>query len=226
MRRPRWPRGQHLAAVCAATMLIGCSTSQHCGSIALEQYHNSGRYLEEMRDATERATRYLETVPVGERNAAIVLDIDETSLSNWPTIDGNGFCFDGRTWNQWVALAAAPALPPTLEFYQQAVSHGVAVFFITSRSESQRVATERNLRAVGFTNWARLLMKPEAVQYSSAACFKARERCKLVQQGWHIVVNVGDQPSDLSGQCPSPFEEIGVCADNSVLLPNPFYRVP
>ena len=215
-----------VAILSLALLLVGCAARQPCASTVLEQYYKSGRYFSELGEAAGRATRCLDSVPSSDRKAAIVLDIDETSLSNWSTIHDEGFCFDQSVWDRWVASATAPAIQPTLELYRTAIARGISVFFITARPESQRDATERNLRAAGFTTWARLIMKPQSTNYASAACFKARERCALSKEGWHIVLNVGDQPSDLSGECPSPPESIGVCADNAVLLPNPFYRVP
>jgi len=49
----------------------------------------------------------------------------------------------------------------------------------------------------------------------SAADFKAPQRAQIVMQGYTIIVNVGDQPSDLAGGY----------AEKSFLMPNPFYRI-
>ncbi len=93
----------------------------------------------------------------------------------------------------------------------------VAVFFITGRPESQRAATERNLAAAGYRGYARLAMVPEGAHFTSAAEFKAPVRAAIEGEGYTIVANVGDQPSDLEG---------GHAPACAFLLPNPFYRVP
>jgi len=79
-----------------------------------------------------------------------VLDIDETSLSNWPNLKGDDFGFfkdiDCNAaaierpcgFNNWVMLAQAPAIPPTRDFFNYVIGKGVAVFFITGRTHSQR----------------------------------------------------------------------------------------
>ncbi len=181
-REPRWRWGRPVAFV--ALLLSGCVARQPpCGSKARDQYYESGRYLVELSEATERATYYLDDAARDHCPAALVLDIDETALSNWPEISSEGFCFDPTTWDQWVTAASAPAIQPTLELYRAALDRGISVFFLTGRPESQRVPTERNLRAAGFTTWTRLIMKPDSVHYASAACFKARERCTLLSEG-------------------------------------------
>jgi predicted secreted acid phosphatase len=47
--------------------------------------------------------------------------------------------------------------------------------------------------------------------------YKSGERRKIVEAGYRIILNVGDQMSDLTG---SPRAEL------SVKLPNPFYYIP
>jgi acid phosphatase len=59
-------------------------------------------------------------------------------------------------------------------------------------------------------------MEPNDLHPTSAADFKAPERAKIEARGYHIIENVGDQPSDLAGGH----------ADRAFLLPDPFYRIP
>ena len=79
-----------------------------------------------------------------------------------------------------------------------------------------RAATERNLKAVGYTGHTQLFMEPAGAHYVSAADFKAPQRRQIEQQGYTIIANIGDQPSDLDGGF----------SEQTYLLPNPFYRVP
>ncbi len=104
------------------------------------------------------------------RKPAIVLDIDETSLSNWPEIQANDY---GRFTNgpcnlpagpcgsaSCVAFAQAEAIQPTLALFRTAKTKGVSVFFITGRSEIAGEATEANLHKAGYDGWSALIMRP------------------------------------------------------------------
>jgi predicted secreted acid phosphatase len=91
----------------------------------------------------------------------------------------------------------------------------MAVIFLTGRAESQRPFTEQQLRNAGFLQWDQLILRAPG-QTAPAAVFKAAERRKLMEQGYTIVVNVGDQYSDLEGGY----------ADSIFKLPNPMYHVP
>jgi acid phosphatase len=112
-------------------------------------------------------------------------------------------------------MAQSTLIPPTMDVYNTAKDSGAAIFFITGRQESQRAATERNLAAVGYRGYTELIMEPAGAHYISAADFKAPQRQKIEQDGYTVIANMGDQPSDLDGGF----------AERTFLLPNPFYRI-
>lgn len=148
---------------------------------------------------------------------AIVLDIDETSLSNYNEEAGDDFGFVPRDWDAWAESGKAPAIPGTLKLAERAHALGVAVFFITGRDETQRAATERNLKAAGYTDWAGLTLRSAEQKHEATIPYKSSARAAIVKQGYTILVNMGDQWSDLRG---APL------AEYSVKLPNPFYYIP
>jgi predicted secreted acid phosphatase len=145
---------------------------------------------------------------------AIVLDIDETSLSNWDVEMHDDFGYIAADSNWYVGLRACPAIAATLRLYQQAEKDKVAVFFITGRPTSQLDATAKNLVAVGFDKWDGLSLRPDHPKDELVAVYKSGERAKILNNGYRIVLNVGDQMSDL---------ENAPMAEHSVKLPNPFY---
>ena len=161
---------------------------------------------------------------------AVVLDIDETSLSNWPNLKADDFgffvdvaCKSGELpcgFNNWVMMAIAPAIPPTLEFYNYLVSENIPVFFITGRRESQRAKTEENLTNAGFKGWARLVTRPDDDHASSIVPFKSGEREKIEKEGHTIIASIGDQRSDIEGNASGAHLECGF------KIPNPFYFIP
>ncbi len=148
------------------------------------------------------------------KKLALVLDIDETSLSNYDAIQKDNFTFGPNSQAEATAETGVK-IPSTLELFNLAKQNGVAVFFITGRRENTRAHTESNLTREGYAGWQQLFLKPDAstdttVQYKSGA------RAAIEGQGYRIVANVGDQYSDLAGG----HEDIGF------KLANPFYFLP
>lgn len=189
-------------------------------------YHDSGAYDRDLRTVTAGAGNWLLERARQVNRPAMVLDIDDTALSNWSVIVANDFgrVFGGPCedlpkgpcgWVAWDLLSRSPTIPATLALFKQARALSVTVFFITGRDEPQRGATERNLREAGYADHAGLYMPAEGARYGSAADFKAPQRAAIEASGYTIIANVGDQPSDLAGGH----------AERTFLLPNPFYRV-
>ena len=189
----------------------------------LRQYHDCtctcGCYANDMELEADRAVAFLETRAHRHDNEklALVLDIDETALSNWEEMSGANFEYNSKDFNAWVESAQTPAIESTLRIYSAAARLGVKVFFITGRPETQRASTESNLRLRGFSTWEKLILRKPDQTKMSALAYKAGERAKIAAAGYRIVLNVGDQWSDLRGK---PEAEL------SVKYPDPFYFIP
>jgi predicted secreted acid phosphatase len=192
---------------------------------ALRNYHN-GDYAADLSAVYTAARGYVESRAAQVSNPAVVLDIDETSLSNWPNIDADDFGFipGGACdtlpkgpcgFNAWVALGAADAIKPALDLFNAAKAKRVAVLFVTARKESQREITEKNLHGAGYDGWTTLVLQPDSDKAKSQA-YKTAAREKLVKDGkYTIIANIGDQTSDLAGGS----------AECTFKLPNPFYFI-
>lgn len=187
----------------------------------IEVYYYSGAYMDEIAEQVALARDYLEQrVKQGIKKPAIVLDIDETSLSNWAEMESIQFGYARSLWKEWVETASAYAIGPTLDLVRWAHDHDVAVFFVTGRDEDEREATERNLEAVGYAPWKTLYLEDESKCCTGLACkyaatCKSFYRKKIADEGYTIIVNIGDQRSDL----------IGGWAERTYKLPNPFYFI-
>lgn len=175
---------------------------------------------------------------------AIVLDIDETSLSNWTRIyrdqfayfvkgpcplDRRGFCGD----LEWQRSEQASAIQPTLDLYRFARCQDVAqpcrqvdVFFVTGRHESSeaidgktpRQWTSENLAKAGYLGLSsdHLYMRRKGTP-GPVENFKTAARSEIEQKfNVTIIANLGDQDSDL----------VGGHAERTFKLPNPFYYIP
>jgi hypothetical protein len=193
--------------------------------LQLSDYKCSGQYDREVADTLADAQFYVD-VRAGQINhPAVVLDIDETSLSNWPEIIANDYgyipsgacslagpCGDVA----WELSAQALAVAPTLRLFNQAKARNVKIFFVTGRRDTPalRDATERNLRAVGYDGWEGLFMQPPAAK-DPVQVFKTATRADISKK-FTIIANIGDQRSDLDGGY----------AERTWKVPNPFYYIP
>lgn len=197
----------------------------------LRAYHASGTYGHELAAVAATGRDHLRERAGAVQRPALVLDIDETALSNFSQILANDFgyirggsCVVEESselsspcgWKDWVGLGKATALSPILDLAQTAADRGVTLFFITGRRESLRAATEENLRSAGYPAWERLYMKPDDADLPSAVPYKSAKRAEIEAEGYTIILNVGDQYSDLGGGH----------SERALKLPNPFYMVP
>jgi acid phosphatase len=196
----------------------------------IKQYHDCtckcGCYTHDIDAQADRAIAFLRRRaahqhapgrPVHQEKLVMVFDIDETSLSNYPEMLKADFAYDSKVFDAWVQSAQAPAIPGTLRVYKEAQKLGVSVFFITGRPEDERDATERNLHAQGFENWQQLTLRKPTGGLQSTSEYKSAVRAQIVAEGYRIVLNVGDQWSDLKGKPEAEF---------SVKYPDPFYFLP
>jgi predicted secreted acid phosphatase len=168
---------------------------------------------------------------------AIVLDIDETSLSNWEEIFRNNFGYipygacdpnaqSACGQHDWELSARAVAIEPTLELFNVAQTlkgkngESVDIYFITGRFEDpvERAATEWNLHKVGYDKWRQLFMRDAGRNFKNVSIYKTWARTQIETD--HIIIaNVGDQLSDLVG------DQSGDHAERCFKVPNPFYFI-
>lgn len=188
--------------------------------------YQSEDYSGDIADALADARAFIEARAGQVKNPTLILDIDETSLSNWPNIaaDDFGFIPDGPCnllpkgpcgFNAWVRKHAAEAITPTRILFNAAKANGVAVFFITSRHEVDRNVTTVNLHRAKYEGWKKLILRADNDTKRTVQDFKTEERSKIAAEGYSIIANVGDQRSDLDGGF----------AECTFKVPNPFYFI-
>jgi predicted secreted acid phosphatase len=175
-------------------------------------YHDSGDWDLDIDRVIRRARRQL-IRHRNDRKPALVLDIDDTSLSNYECLKAVDF---DRPESGCGKRDDLPAIPQTRELYRFARRQHVSVFFITGRRERVRASTRRNLRAAGYAGKLRLRLRPNDERPGTHDGWKARTRAAIEDRGYTIVANVGDQRSDLDGGH----------ALRRFKLPNPMYVIP
>nr|XP_010915365.1 acid phosphatase 1 [Elaeis guineensis] len=176
-------------------------------------------YRQDSALVTAEAANYAEGLNLqGDGKDVWVFDIDETTLSNLPYYAHHGFgveLYNATSFNAWVMKGEAPALPESLGLYKKLLSLGIKIVFLTGRTEDQRNITAHNLRMVGYHTWEKLLLKALNVRGSSVA-YKSGMRQKLIDEGYRIVGNMGDQWSDILGQPKG---------DRTFKFPDPMYYI-
>jgi len=201
---------------------------------AIRSYHDSGQYDADLASVNKHAQRSLgnQLRRLGEADGpgrynecnkngkkckevkpAIVFDIDETSLSNYAGLDAVNFSQTGVV--PGAAAGNDPAITQTRDLYDFAVSNGVKPFFITGRPEVLQSVAQSNLEQVGYDDGFTLITKPPDAP--STIEYKSGERAQIEEQeGYKILINIGDQDSDLAGGH----------AVRAFKLPNPMYFIP
>jgi acid phosphatase len=147
-------------------------------------YYRCTQYDSDVAKALAEALEWVAMRAAQVSKPAIVLDIDETALSNWTRIQKNKFAYfpdgpcDLDNKNEacgeiaWEKSARAPALKPTLDLFNfakckdlpaRANCKTVAVFFITGRIQSadEEDATRQNLSNAGYRDWDGLYLRDD-----------------------------------------------------------------
>lgn len=127
---------------------------------------------------------------------AVVVDVDETLLSNAPyeaklLINNQSYPMG---FEEWIHAAVATPVPGALEFLSYAHEAGVKVFYVTNRKTAQKEATKRNLSRYSFPD-----VSDETVLTRTDTNSKEPRR-KAIRQNYDIVLLIGDNLIDLSQQ--------------------------
>lgn len=135
------------------------------------------RWQADVRHAMRGSIAFLDRrVPARGGRLAIVLDIDNTSLSteyDWPR-----------------------PVRPTLRFAKHARELGVAVFFVTGRYHDTLGSARRALKRAGYPLRAMCGRgHGEGISHSKQRC-----RRQIAREGWTIIANVGNSRTDFTGR--------------------------
>ena len=204
-------------ALVAAGATLAKEPKQPATPAQIRAYHDSGEWSSDTAKQVKKAKTFVRTWLKAHKKPrpkkpAIVLDIDDTSLSLYK-------CADSRDFED-VTLCAVqsdlPAIPQVRSLYKYARAQKVAVFFITGRPEPLRDLSAKNLKASGYTGKLNLTLKPTSYQNKSVIPYKSGARKKIEKKGYRILANLGDQRSDLKGGY----------SLKTYKLPNPMYFTP
>ncbi|XP_042399325.1 acid phosphatase 1-like [Zingiber officinale] len=187
----------------------------------VKKYFSGDWYFSDSEVVAGDSLYFAASVPIeGDGKDIWIFDVDETLLSNIPYYAAHGYgseTFNETSFDEWVELGKAPALPASLKLYGQLLELGFQMILLTGRGESQRNVTEKNLLSVGYSSWERLILRQSDDHGKKAVVYKSERRAALEAEGFRIHGNSGDQWSDLLGWATST---------RSFKLPNPMYYIP
>lgn len=165
------------------------------------------------------------------KKRAVVSDLDETLIDNSKEA---AYCavkhqaFDPKLWTEWCEAKQAGAIPGAVEFANYVNSHNGTMFFVSNRKTgTEYQPTIDNLKALGFKN-----VTEETVLLKDKASNKAERFKKIEDMGYEIVMYLGDNLDDFTGDIygkqngdrrafvDSNKKDFGV---KYIVLPNPLY---
>lgn len=138
---------------------------------------------------------------------AIIVDVDETILDNSPAAAQDvltNATFSTDSWDRWVSLAKADAVPGAVAFVNAAEAMGIKVLYITNRECAKRASaasncpqkddTFNNLKAVGIVQLSpeQIWLKAEQADWSS----EKESRRQLAMKNYRVIMSVGDDFGD------------------------------
>lgn len=188
----------------------------------VEAYMIGGQYQRDLSLIVDSICSYIDSITLsGDGFDAWILDIDDTCISNLLYYRGKRYgCepFDPQGFKAWALSGRCYAIPDVLRLFVRLIGMGFKVFLVTGRDEeTMGPATIHNLHNQGYFGYERLILRTAAYKGQSAIVYKSAIRKQLVEEGYKIWGNVGDQWSDLQGE---------YTGNRTFKLPNPMYFIP
>ena len=164
-----------------------------------------------------------------EKPYSIVLDIDETVLSNIPfqvKMIKDGTAFNPKLWDEWVQKAEATPVAGAKEFLQFADKNKVQIYYISDRTDSQVDATIKNLEAQGLPVQGRdhLMFKKEGDKSKEGRRQEVIKHTNLVMLFGDNLVDFAEFSTKSEADRDKMFEQLKAeFGDKFIIFPNPMY---
>lgn len=177
--------------------------------------------------AKERVVEF--KAQAGKKPQAVVVDIDETMLSNvlfQAKAIERGVGYSSEFWKEWSDLAKASALPGAVEFSKFCDSLGVDVIYVSNRKVNELDNTLRNLDSLGFA-----FARPENILLKTSTSGK-EERRQSITEKFDIIMLLGDNLNDFSDVFENRGDDWGLSLVEKyqnefgrrfIVFPNPMY---
>lgn len=184
-------------------------------------------YIQGYNIATIKLKEYLKKKSA--KPYSIVLDLDETVLDNSSYSAENlkkGISYSSKTWDEWVYMAKAKALPGAKEFLEFANKNKVKIYYISDRKIKHLEATIKNLKDLGLP-----VQSIDSVLLKGDKDKTKTNRREYVKKHTNLIMLFGDNLSDFE-----EFSETSINDRNNkvdelhkefgnkfIIFPNPMY---
>jgi predicted secreted acid phosphatase len=208
-----------MAVAVSAVPLAATATAEEPAAPApadqVVQYYESGEFNTDLKKVTDSATKSLKSqLKKKPKKPAIVFDIDDTLESTYECAKKSNF--DRTQIGICQANNEQTPIAPVWKLLKLAQKNKVAIVVITGRPQGIEPGTRQKLKADGLKGKYTLVMRPNGEFGKPARPYKTAARKAIAKKGYKILVNIGDQRSDLDGN-PS---------GKKFKVPNPMYFTP
>jgi predicted secreted acid phosphatase len=210
-----------LAAAVSAVPFAAASADEPAAPAAPEQiieyYEGPAKeYDADLKAVVNRATRSLKSqLKKKPKRPAIVFDIDDTLESTYRCAKESNF--DRGAISVCQAQTDQDPMKPVWRLLKYAKKRKLKIIVITGRPQGFELGTRQQLRRDGLRGKYTLVMRPNNEFGEPSAPYKAAARKRLKRKRkLKILVNIGDQRSDLSGGA----------SVKRFKVPNPMYFTP
>ncbi len=189
-----------------STLYSSCPAIAHASGLPFPE---SSQYSKEMQAielrATDCVTLELSTQKI--KNPMFVFDIDDTLTSGYIADCQDGFAkYQPQVWQQAKESNAFTRTPQMEKLLKYAFTHDVSVAMVTGRPISQYTMTIQNVITAypefesninQLVSQGNLMLVPTDKEQWTMDSFKNVARQELIKKGYTIILNMGDQYSDL-----------------------------
>ncbi|WP_033790282.1 5'-nucleotidase, lipoprotein e(P4) family [Helicobacter pylori] len=187
-----------LALVLLGLSLMNASNAKECVSPLTigAKYHQQSAEIRALQlQAYKMAKMALDNnlKLVKDKKPAIILDLDETVLN---TSDYAGYLikncikYTPETWDVFEKEGSLSLIPGALDFLEYANSKGVKIFYISNRTQKNKIFTLKTLKSFKLPQ-----VSEESVLLKEKGKSKAVRR-ELVAKNYEIILQVGDTLHD------------------------------
>ncbi|MGV6819983.1 MAG: HAD family acid phosphatase [Parvularcula sp.] len=165
---------------------------------------------------------------------AVVLDLDETVLNNVAyqvALERRGESYSSESWSAWTQEKRASLVPGAKPFIAKVNDLGGFVAFVTNRSDTDQLATEENLKALGLERGRdfRVLLtrarpdgpRNKSPRFSLVAPLLATQGYPDIEILAYVGDNKGDKPEDLGNARFFCIDQGAMYGDPCAAIPGP-----